>query len=104
MALRQSSAGAWRVDDDEIDTPIEVEVCQRRAARGQEAGHTGPVARFIESTVRLLQEQIVGGSRRAKSGIAQTLPLATKRSTRPSLLTSSNWACQAVEGMISPPV
>ena len=40
----------------------------------------------------------------AYSSCASTLPLATKRSSRPSLLTSANWACQAVDGSASPPV
>ena len=44
------------------------------------------------------------GSRLAWSGIALTLPLDTNRSMNPSLLTSPNSGCQAVEGSASPPV
>src|SRR5665647_66517 len=44
------------------------------------------------------------GSFWAKSGCAVTLPLEMNRSTKPSLLTSWNSGCQAVDGRTSPPV
>ena len=44
------------------------------------------------------------GSWMAKSGMVETLPLTMKRSLQPSLFTSANCACQAVEGCISPPM
>ena len=43
------------------------------------------------------------GSCTAPSGIASTLPLAIKRSMRPSLSTSPNSGCQAVDGRSSSP-
>ena len=53
----------------------------RRAGRG--AGCSGPAC--------------------AKSGCASTLPFEMNRSMKPSLLTSSNSGCQAVDGRASPP-
>jgi hypothetical protein len=84
------------VDLDEVEQPVEVEVDQRRPARAR-SGRCRPPPRLDERAVGLAESRLLGSRRRGRAA-ASTLPLATKRSTKPSLLTSANSACQAVEG------
>ena len=92
------------VDLDQVEQPVEVEVGQRSAAALGEARGSRP-RRPPRRTSRPAGRGTgcSGPSWRSRAA-ASTLPLDTNRSMNPSLLTSWNSGCQAVDGSVSPPV
>ena len=102
--LRHSSTGLATVHLHEVEQPVEVEVDERRAPSPRSKS-TIPAASAAcdERAVGLTEEQVARVARRRTPSWASTLPFETKRSTKPSLLTSANSGCHAVEGRVSPP-
>ena len=89
----------------EVRQAVEVEVRQRRAPAPRRSSRTpGRLGGLDERPVGLAEEQVRSGRGSRTPGSALMLPLDTNRSTKPSLLTSSNSGCQAVDGSASPPV
>ena len=103
LVLRQTCAGRIAVDDHQVEQPVEVEIGERRAARLPMLAMPALSPASVNLPSACCSSRLLG-SFIAKSGISPTLPLATNRSTRPSLFTSSNCACQAVLGFRSSPI
>ena len=85
------------VDLDEIEHAVEVQI--DHAAPRPRIDCTMPAAPPLSRTSRLpLPSSRLFGSLRREVRLVSTLPLETNRSTNPSLFTSWNSACHAVDG------
>ena len=90
-------------DLDQVEQPVEVEVDERSAATQLVAQDAGLLRALDEGAVGGAQQQVAGVLLGVVLGTPPMLPLDTNRSMRPSLLTSANSGCQAVDGQGSPP-
>ena len=92
------------VDLDEVEQPVEVEVREGRAATAVEGHDARLLGALDERPIGLAEQQVARIAPGEVGHRRSTLPLETNRSMKPSLLTSSNCGCHAVEGRIVSPV
>ena len=102
--FRQTRTGVVVEDLDEVGQAVEVEVGQGRTAAARVVEDAGRLGDLDERAVRLAEEEVATGRGSRSPACWSTLPFETNRSMKPSLLTSWNSGCQAVDGSGSPPV
>ena len=91
-------------DLDEVEQAVEVEVDERGAAGPVEVDDPGLPRRPRRTCRRPGRSAGCSGPSWRSRPAPRRCPCETNRSMKPSLLTSSNSGCQAVDGSTSPPV
>ena len=96
--LRHTRDRLDAVDDDEIEQPVEVEVDERGAAGPVVADDPGRLGALDERAVGLPDQQVAGVTRWRSPPVRRRCPWRRTGRAKPSLLTSANSACHAVDG------